>query len=105
MSKEIRALAQQHSAEAIQVLVKLMHSEKASPAARAAAAAHILDRAVGRPEASLSARIEAQPVIDLDRLSAEDRALVAEHARQWGSHLERWLTLAASTDGNNGGAQ
>jgi len=62
MSKEVRALAQQHSAEAIEVLVKLMRNEKASPAARTAAASQILDRAIGRPESSVdvNARIRTE---------------------------------------------
>jgi hypothetical protein len=48
----------EHTTEAIEVLVKLMRNEKAPPAARAAAANAVLDRAVGRPESSLNAKIE-----------------------------------------------
>jgi len=58
VAKEVRAQAMQHSAEAIEVLVKLMRNEKAPPAARAAAANAVLDRAVGKPESSLNAKIE-----------------------------------------------
>jgi hypothetical protein len=50
--REVRELAQKHSAEAIEVLVKIMQSEKAPLNTRAAAAGAILDRAVGRPEFS-----------------------------------------------------
>src|SRR5262249_15923010 len=66
MSKEIRALAQQHSAEAIEVLVKLMRNEKAAPAARTAAAGQILDRAIGKAESFTNARISTELTARLD---------------------------------------
>jgi HEAT repeat protein len=100
MAKEVRELAQKHSAEAIEVLAKLMRNEKASPAARAAAASHILDRAVGRPEASLNATLETKNLPDFNVLTA------AEHAE-----LNRILDMAAplfnkviAAQGNAGGS-
>jgi hypothetical protein len=72
MAKEVRELAQKHSAEAIEVLAKLMRNEKASPAARAAAASQILDRAVGRPESAVKIETKREP--DLNVLNAAERA-------------------------------
>lgn len=46
---EIQELAREHSPTAIETLVSIMRSPKASPAARVAAANSLLDRAYGRP--------------------------------------------------------
>jgi hypothetical protein len=46
---EIQELARQHTPSAIKALVQIVEDEKASPSARVAAAAHILDRAYGKP--------------------------------------------------------
>jgi hypothetical protein len=108
MFKDIRTLAQQHSAEAIEVLVKLMCNEKASPSARAAAAAHILDRAVGRPEASLSATVETRQAWGpdaLDKLPAAERAELDRFAKEWGPAFERWALLIGADENGNGQAQ
>jgi hypothetical protein len=46
---EIRSLVRSHTRSALNVLVGVMRSNKATPAARAAAAGAILDRGWGKP--------------------------------------------------------
>ena len=46
---EIREIARQYTAEAIETLAAIMRTENAQPAARIAAATAILDRGWGRP--------------------------------------------------------
>jgi hypothetical protein len=108
MFKDIRTLAQQHSAEAIEVLVKLMCNEKASPSARAAAAAHILDRAVGRPEASVNAKVETTSGIADDffeRLSEADRMEFRRFKREFGGLFDRIIALQGADKNGNGQSQ
>ena len=98
-AKEIRSLAQQHSAEAIEVLVKVMRSDKTTPAARAAAASQILDRAIGRPEAFNNTRISTEIAARLDYnvFSAEELELL--------DRVTPLLTrpgFVIESDGNNG---
>jgi hypothetical protein len=49
VGKDLRALAQPHTAEALAVLVAIMNDTKAPPQARATAADRVLDRAWGKP--------------------------------------------------------
>ena len=53
----IRTIAQQHTDNAIETLVRVMNSETASPSAQVAAASALLDRGYGRPERSLKASV------------------------------------------------
>ena len=46
--REVEALAQQHTADAIETLAKIYQNTKVSPAARVAAINSILDRAWGK---------------------------------------------------------
>jgi Family of unknown function (DUF5681) len=50
---EIQELARAHTPSAIKTLVGIMENEQSPPAARVAAAAHLLDRAYGRPPQGL----------------------------------------------------
>ena len=50
MLTSIRSLARSHTKIAIDVLVKVMQSEDATPAARVSAANAILDRGWGKPQ-------------------------------------------------------
>jgi len=53
----IRDIAQQHTENAIETLVRILNSETASPSAQVAAASALLDRGYGRPEQSLRASV------------------------------------------------
>jgi hypothetical protein len=55
---ELRALAREHTAAALEALVEIVGSKKAPPAARVAAANSILDRGYGRPETKIDATLE-----------------------------------------------
>jgi hypothetical protein len=61
---EIRALAREHTAAALEALVEIVGSKKAPPAARVAAANAILDRGYGRPETKIDATIEQNSAAD-----------------------------------------
>jgi hypothetical protein len=55
---ELRVLAREHTAAALEALVEILGSKKAPPAARVAAANAILDRGYGRPESRIDATLE-----------------------------------------------
>jgi Family of unknown function (DUF5681) len=55
---ELKARARQHTATALETLVKVMTSEKATTSAKVAAARALLDRGYGRPESSVNAQIQ-----------------------------------------------
>jgi len=46
---EVKELAREHTAEAIQTLVSIMNNPKSAPAARVSAANALLDRGYGKP--------------------------------------------------------
>ena len=50
---QVRALAQEHSPEAVEILVKIMHDAKEAVHARIAASKLILEYAIGRPMQSI----------------------------------------------------
>lgn len=84
---DIRELAKQHSPRAIAVLAEIMESAESPPAARTAAATALLDRAFGKPPASMEGRVEVQHSISdtaaqvLRDLTERARARKAEAAR------------------------
>lgn len=55
--KEIRDLAREHTIEAFGTLLAVCRNEDAPPAARVAAAAHILDRGYGKPTQNINATV------------------------------------------------
>ncbi len=84
---DVRDLAKSYTAEAIEMLAKIMRAEDSPPAAKTAAACALLDRAYGRPASAMDARIEVQlPLADqaaavLMALTERARARQAEAAR------------------------
>jgi hypothetical protein len=60
---EIRALAREHTQVALEALVEIVKNKKAPPAARVAAATHLLDRAYGRPETKIEIEPRAPPEV------------------------------------------
>ena len=75
---EVRALAQVHTAEGVEVLAQIMKNPKAPPAARVAAVKELFDRGYGRAESSVKAKIETStasgPELDLTKLTDADWA-------------------------------
>jgi len=62
---EIRDLAREHTATAMETLITVMTSAEAPPAARVAAAAHMLDRGYGKPTQNINAAVRnAQKMTD-----------------------------------------
>jgi Family of unknown function (DUF5681) len=57
--REVKTLARERTARAIDVLSRIMDDPKAPSAARVAAARELLDRGHGRAESSLHAKIES----------------------------------------------
>lgn len=83
----LRELAQANSAEAIELLVSIMRSDRAPAAARLAAANAILDRAVGKPGVALPERDEPKEQIEEDSVQTLDEFL--EGVRQLAAHDAR----------------
>ena len=69
----VRELAKQHTAAAIETLVKVMEDEKAPPSARVAAAEAILARAYGKPSQSIEMSVEQ---VSMDQLTQPDLAVI-----------------------------
>src|SRR5262249_4130183 len=64
---EVKVLAREHTAAALETLARIMEDQKAPPAARVAACRELLDRGYGRPESALNAKIETtQPTQEFD---------------------------------------
>src|SRR5262249_46038587 len=73
IAADVKALAMTFTEEAVKTLAAIMRNEKAPLMARAAAANSILDRAIGRPESALSAKIETtQPTEEFDASQLTD---------------------------------
>ena len=62
---DIQALAREHSVRAVNALTSIMEDEKASPAARVSAASAILDRAYGRPIATVHSSVLSRSTLEL----------------------------------------
>jgi hypothetical protein len=52
---DVKQAAREHTADAIKVLVNIMHDSGAQPSARVAAAIHLLDRGFGKPKQEIEA--------------------------------------------------
>jgi len=101
----LKHLAREHTAKALQTLVDIMTNAKATHTARVAAANSLLDRGFGKPVNEINAQISTRPVIDIDKLSPTDRAELQRFTEEWGPLWDR-LALQAGTNGNgNSGAQ
>lgn len=61
----VRALAREHTQEAVQTLVAIMRDRRAKAQARAWAAEALLSRGWGRPESSLKVETEQQPALEV----------------------------------------
>src|SRR5262249_49138624 len=71
--REVKVLARERTATAIETLTKIMEDPKAPPAARVAACRELLDRGYGRPESALTAKIETtQPTEEFDASQLTD---------------------------------
>jgi hypothetical protein len=79
----VRALAQDHSAEAVNILVEIMTNPKAPLASRAAAANNILERAIGRSEFSAKVETISQTKeANFDALSEAERDVFLQLAAE-----------------------
>lgn len=61
--EEIRSLARGHSPTMLRVLVGIARQPDAPPAARVSAAAHVLDRAWGKPDQQVSTKSEITVIV------------------------------------------
>jgi hypothetical protein len=62
---EVKELAREHTAEAIQTLVSIMDNPKAAPASRVSAANALLDRGYGKPPQHVTGEVAASYVARL----------------------------------------
>jgi hypothetical protein len=84
---DVRALARQHTADAVSTLVTIMLDNNAAASARTSAASAILDRGWGKPEQSIMPAEKHESYIDFLRQIAEQdgedvEALEAEGQEQ-----------------------
>lgn len=72
---DLREIAQQHTPEAIALLVTILNDEKASASARVSAATALLDRGWGRPPQTIHANLGGEESLQdlLQRLSERRR--------------------------------
>lgn len=76
---EVRALAREHSVEAMETLVQVMRNPSSPTNARIAAADAILNRGYGRPETTVNVR-RITSIADLSDEELATLAAEAEHA-------------------------
>ncbi|MFU8789524.1 MAG: hypothetical protein ACNA7G_10870 [Methylobacter sp.] len=83
-------MAQDYSADAVDVLAQIMSDPEAPPAARVAAAGMLLDRAAGKPKQEVEVSAEFTPVdtAALDELYRVNMAKTAEMAKMAQERLE-----------------
>lgn len=83
---EVRMLAQEHTKEAIETLVKIMRNTKATAAARVAASNAILDRGYGKPSQALTGPND-DPLFAHNRMTEEeiDERLAELRAKMFGN--------------------
>src|SRR6266536_3247597 len=75
IAADVKALAMTHTTEAIETLVAIMRDKKAAATSRGAAAAQLLDRAIGKPEVSAkieNTTAEKGPAFDPTKLTEAD---------------------------------
>jgi hypothetical protein len=83
---EVRALAREHTGEAVETLVSIMTNHKAAPAARVSAANALLDRGYGKPPQHITG--EGSPVY-VARLPAPCKT------------VDEWVTSLGVGDGES----
>jgi len=83
VSAELRVLAREQTEVALKALTEIVQNPKAPPAARVAAANSLLDRGYGRPEASVTARVQQEMRLNFDILTVEERAELDELGLQF----------------------
>ena len=76
---EVKELAREHTAEAIQTLVSIMSDPKSAPAARVSAANALLDRGYGKPPQHITGDVAASYVARLPE--------PAKSAEEWQASL------------------
>ena len=79
---EVRELAREHTEAALKTLATIMEDDDAPHAARVSAANAVLDRAVGKPTATLDTTIEDRRPHERPRGSTADELLARWRARE-----------------------
>src|SRR5215470_19019100 len=105
--REVKALAREHTAEALDTLAQIMRDHKAPQAARVSAARELLDRGYGRAESSVNAKIETpEKKPDFSVLSPEQREVWKRGHAMLAPLLELVLheRSGESTNGNGHGS-
>ena len=76
---DLKELARQYTAEALERIVGIMRNDAAPPAAVLAAAIHVLDRGHGKPRETVENKVEVT-IEDLIRHAAQRRVELANEA-------------------------
>jgi uncharacterized protein DUF5681 len=99
--REVKALAREHTTEAVSLLAEIMRDPKSPQAARVSAARELLDRGHGRAESNANVKLEATSTLPDDffeRLSEADREEFRRFEREFGDLFER--TIFQQRNGN-----
>lgn len=79
---EIKALAQVHGPEAIDVLVSIMKAADQPPPARVAAARELLDRGYGKAKETVAVENDMPPLMVIDTLTHADVARMLDERNE-----------------------
>jgi Family of unknown function (DUF5681) len=82
---EVKELAREHTAEAIETLVSIMTDPKSAPAARVSAANALLDRGYGRPPQHITGESGPSYVVRLPE--------PAKSVQEWEASAKWWRLL------------
>lgn len=90
VTRSVKAMAQDYSADAVEVLAQIMSDPEAPPAARVAAADKLLDRAIGKSkqEVEVSTEVAYVDKAALDARYERNMAKTAELAQKTQERLE-----------------
>jgi hypothetical protein len=80
---EVKELAREHAAEAIQTLVSIMNDPKSAPAARVSASNSLLDRGYGKPPQHITSESGTSYVALLPE--------VAKSTAEWEASVQRMI--------------
>jgi hypothetical protein len=94
---EVKELAREHTAEAIQTLVSIMTNPKSAPAARVSAANALLDRGYGKPPQHISGEIGPSYVVRLPE--------PAKSAEEWEASIQRMTAPPSGSTASDGEAK
>jgi hypothetical protein len=97
----VKALAREHTSEALDTLAKIMLDPKAPHAARVSACRELLDRGYGRPESSVNAKVETKREPDFNVLNEAERTELNRILDMAAPFFNKVLEAQGNSDGSS----